>query len=247
MIRGAFRHGEVDSDGFRLRGHAEVYRVESFSDAVFALSVTLLVVSLEVPRSFDDLLRSLSGFFGFAFGFAILVNIWFTQNKFFRRYALHDHKTIVLTSILLFVVVLFTYPLKFLSRLVVVASSDAAAAIRTDQLWQMFLVYGIGYSAVFVVFALLYHHAWTQSAALELTPKERLLTKQSVAIMCGLTLAPIASIAIALMLHWTGYDGAIPLAAGFIYPVVITAAIGVVKARSRRQLENTTAKGGLKW
>jgi uncharacterized membrane protein len=43
------------SKGFRLRGH-EVKRIEAFSDAVFDFAVTLLIVSLEVPKSFEELM-----------------------------------------------------------------------------------------------------------------------------------------------------------------------------------------------
>jgi hypothetical protein len=42
---------------FRWRG-GEISRIEGFSDAVFAFAVTLLVVSLEVPETFSELLTS---------------------------------------------------------------------------------------------------------------------------------------------------------------------------------------------
>lgn len=242
MFPRSHRQGEIDPDGFRLRGFNHVYRIESFSDAVFAFAVTLLVVSLEVPRSFDDLVRSLSGFLGFAFGFFVLVQIWSTQNRFFRRYALHDGTTITLTTILLFLVIVFTYPLKFLSRLLVyVSSGDISSVIRLDQLWQLFVLYGVGYAAVFFVFGSLYRHALRKAEVLALTPKEQILTRDSAAISFGQMLAPAASIAIAFSLHVTGNDGIVGPTAGFIYPIVITAVIYAIKFRSDRNLRKLEA------
>lgn len=91
-------------DGFRQRGHRHVARIE-ISDAVFGFSITLLVVSLQVPRTFDDLLRTLAGFPAFALSFALLGGIWFAQYRFFRRYALQDQMTIFSNIVLLFVIV----------------------------------------------------------------------------------------------------------------------------------------------
>ena len=42
---------------FRWRG-GDVSRIEGLSDAVFALSLTLLVVSLEVPTNFNEMVRA---------------------------------------------------------------------------------------------------------------------------------------------------------------------------------------------
>ena len=62
----------MDGHGFRIRG-AEVSRIERFSDAVFGFAVTLLVVSLQVPLTFDNLVGVLRGLPAFAVWFALLV------------------------------------------------------------------------------------------------------------------------------------------------------------------------------
>ncbi len=98
---------------FRLRGH-EILRIEAFSDAVFAFAVTLLIVSLEVPKSFEELMVTMRGFYAFGISFLILMMIWYKQNIFFRRYGLHDVVTIALNCTLIFLVLFYVYPLKFL-------------------------------------------------------------------------------------------------------------------------------------
>ncbi len=50
MIREKMIQKDVGSGKFRWCSH-EISRIEGLSDAVFAFAVTLLVVSLEVPRT----------------------------------------------------------------------------------------------------------------------------------------------------------------------------------------------------
>ena len=96
----------------------EVSRVEGFSDAVFAFAITLLVVSLEVPKTFHELMAVMRGFLSFAICFALLFQVWWRHFNFFRRYSLEDAATIALTGAVLFVVLFYVYPLKFVFKLV---------------------------------------------------------------------------------------------------------------------------------
>ena len=73
--------------GFRWRGK-DISRIEGLSNAVFAFAITLLVVSLEAPKTFPDLIRLMHGFVSFGVCFTLLLMIWHAQYIYFRRYAL---------------------------------------------------------------------------------------------------------------------------------------------------------------
>src|SRR2546427_7728631 len=98
MIREKLVQKEIGASAdFRWRSH-EISRIEGLSDAVFAFAVTLLVVSLEVPKTFAELMSAVRGFGAFAICFTLLFIVWYNQYKFFRRYGLQDNITILLNA-----------------------------------------------------------------------------------------------------------------------------------------------------
>ena len=166
--------------GFRWRGK-DISRIEGLSDAVFAFAVTLLVVSLEAPKTFGDLVKLMHGFVSFGVCFALLLMIWHAQYIYFRRYALDDKTSFMLNAVLLFVVAFYVYPLKFLfttflNGITGYRETDAAGHViqamqRTD--WRPLMeIYSAGFIALYVIFALLYWHAYRLRGELDLSPME---------------------------------------------------------------------------
>lgn len=183
--------------GARFRNRSEsVSRLEGFSDTVFGFAITLLVVSLAVPNRFNDLLQQLRGLPVFAVTFTLVATIWYAQFVFFRRYALSDVMTVVLTLLLLFVVLFYVYPLKFLFG---VAFQVSGVSVQERDVPFLFLIYGIGFAAVSLVLALLFVHAYRKRDELGLTDWERFVTRVSIAdhlatMMIGVVSAGLAQV-----------------------------------------------------
>ena len=180
------------TESIRWRG-GQVTRIEALTDAVFGFAITLLVVSLEGPKNFNELASLMRGFVPFAFSFALLILVWSYHYRLFSRFDLEDGLTIVLNSVLLFVVLFYGYPLKFVASFLL---SGRSGQFFTDenQVAAAMTLYGFGFVAVFVVFALLYHHAYRLRDRMNLTPDEVLLARQGVVeclIMAGAGLVSV--------------------------------------------------------
>src|SRR5689334_7079510 len=171
---------------FRWRG-GDITRLEGFSDAVFAFAVTLLVVSLEVPKTFAELADAMRGFIAFALSFAFLVWVWYAHFVYFRRYALEDRYTIVLNALLLFTVLFYVYPLKFLAgimvdqilygRETVLVGGSLVRVIEPAEGPILMAIYSTRFVAVFAVLVLMYVLAWRVRGVLGLSPLEAFDTK----------------------------------------------------------------------
>lgn len=230
---------------FRWRSH-EVSRIEGLSDAVFGFAVTLLVVSLEVPKTFAELMEAMHGFGAFAICFALLLLVWFNQYKFFRRYGLQDNQTVVLNAALLFVVLFYVYPLKFLFSFLVSIFTGQGARVRlpngtlatmvdsADQVASLMIIFGIGYIAVFGLFVLLYWHAYRKREQLSLNDLEVFDTRTDIresALNVG-----IGTVSVVLAALGRGRLAGLSGMTYMLTPLVMTTH-GILSGRRRRRIE----------
>ena len=246
MFREKLMEKDIGRSGqFRWRGH-EISRIEGLSDAVFAFAITLLVVSLEVPKTFAELAETMHGFGAFLISFLLLFAVWFNQYKFFRRYGLQDTLTVGLNAALLFVVLFYVYPLKFLFSFLIneltgghgevrLANGNVVAMIESkEQMASLMVIFDLGYLAVFGVFVLLFWHAYRKRAELQLNELEQFDTRLSIQdsiLNCGIAIISLLIIVIGGPSH-AGLAGMV-----YMLSAVVFTLNGMIMGKRRKRLE----------
>jgi len=225
MIRKHIFKDNEQSDSIRWRLH-ETTRVEAFSDAVFGFALTLVVISLEVPQTFHELLHMMLGFFGFAICFLFIVLIWHEQYMFFRRYGLQDTRTTFYNMVLLFMVIYLVYPLKFLfyslaqgfQGTVIVNGESLPRFSDESELSQLMIIYGIGYFIIYAIMGLMYAHAVKRKNDILLTPLEVYNTKTHVYTYIGRLGVVVISLAFAI--YGLTHSGIFAFFSGISYSLI---------------------------
>jgi uncharacterized membrane protein len=101
--------------GFRLRG-LEMTRLETFVDAAFAFAITLLIVSVgELPEDYAELVGALKKAPAFLASFALIMFVWAAHRTWSRRFGLEDPVTTVLSLALVFLMLVWVFPLRLMA------------------------------------------------------------------------------------------------------------------------------------
>ncbi|MEO8233714.1 MAG: TMEM175 family protein [Ignavibacteriota bacterium] len=182
-------------------------RLENFSDAVFAFSITLLMVSLEVPRTFSQILGLTDELIAFAITIIPLFIIWNQHRTFFRRYGIDDSTILKWNTALLFIVLIFIFPLKFLSLFLIKFTVSIIwggedvfkTMIEGEQVPWLMVYYGIAALGIFFVFSRFYKHAINMKEELGLNNYESSLTLYYKRLSTHLCLVPLTSIVFVLV------------------------------------------------
>jgi len=186
-------------DGFRERG-GEVTRIEALVDGAFAFSLTMLVISVgTIPDSIPKLLEAFRGTPAFAACFAQIALFWYEHVTWSRRYGLDDRGSIVLSLVLVFLVMVYIYPPKYMfgSFFGWITGGWLSSGVNVHSMGDlraMFVIYGIVFGTMSIVLSLLYLQAWRQRHVLGLSLDECVATSRSIA--SGWVMAGVATVSI---------------------------------------------------
>lgn len=132
----------------------ETVRIEGFSDAVFAIAITLLVLDLHVPEentisNGNDLLIFMKNqwptFLAFVLSFFSIFIMWVNHHKIFKQIYSRNSAIMFANGLILFLVSAVSYPTALLARYFNGEASSTVVAI---------------YTGIFVLINLSYNLLW---------------------------------------------------------------------------------------
>ncbi|UTX49023.1 TMEM175 family protein [Chryseobacterium sp. MA9] len=134
----------------------ETLRIEGFSDAVFAIAVTLLVLDLHFPqensiKSGNDLMIFLSNqwpsFLAFILSFFSIFIMWVNHHKIFKQIYSRNSAIMFANGLILFLVSAVSYPTALLARYFDGQASSVVVAIYTS----IFVLINLAYNLLWFV------------------------------------------------------------------------------------------------
>jgi uncharacterized membrane protein len=96
-------------------------RTEAFSDGVFAIAITLLVLEISVPESaFDDLWSGIAeqwpSYLAYATSFLAIGGIWIAHHGIFRRLQYANRELMLINLVLLMATAFLPFPTKLMAE-----------------------------------------------------------------------------------------------------------------------------------
>jgi len=109
-------------------------RLEAFSDGVFAIAITLLVLDIAVPaRDLDDLWRGIAhqwpSYLAYATSFITIGGIWMAHHGMFRRLRYANTRVMQVNLLLLMAVSFLPFPTRLVAEAIRTTDAERAAVI----------------------------------------------------------------------------------------------------------------------
>lgn len=132
---------------------SETGRIEAFSDGVYAIAITLLILDLKVPMApagqlGSALLRQWPAYFAFLVSFAFIGIMWVNHHRLFTHIRRSDNRLLFLNLLLLLGVTFVPFPTALLAAHLQGADARTSAALFNGT-----------YVIIAIFFNVLWHHA----------------------------------------------------------------------------------------
>ncbi|MEO6365450.1 MAG: TMEM175 family protein [Luteimonas sp.] len=220
-------------------------RLEAFIDAAFAFALTMMVIAGDrIPTSVDALVVALKSLPAYALSFLLIVRFWAGHVQWSRSYGLDDVATRRLSLLLIFLVLVFVYPMRMVFEALCNSLSGgylpANFSAKVTDIPSLFITFSIAFGSLGAAMFLLYRHAWRLRDALGLSHVERVETRFH---MFGWGLIPataLLSIVSALLIPargqsgwWMGFPGYIYFSLNITAPLLAWRQRRVIAAHQR--------------
>lgn len=189
-----------------IRREKETTRLETFVDAAFAFALTMLVVSIDaVPQSYAELVEAIKRVPAFAASFAIVVMFWHAHYRCSRRFGVEDGGAVLLSLALVFLVLVFLYPL----RLMMSGAFNALSLgwlpgeLRLESAGQLrfvFVLYGLAFALMAGTLCLQFARVRRLALDPPLSVEDRAVSRVETQVWGILSVTGIASALLALVL-----------------------------------------------
>lgn len=154
---------------------SETARVEAFSDGVFAIAITLLILDVHVPSSSGHLAAALKRqwptYIAFLISFAFIGIMWVNHHRLFNHIRRSDNRLMFLNLLLLLGVTVVPFPTALLAAYYPSPDRTIAAAV---------------FNGTYVLIAIFFNMLWFHAVKAELLDPDTLGSAQSVSRRYGI-------------------------------------------------------------
>jgi uncharacterized membrane protein len=139
----------------------ETSRIEAFSDGMFAIAITLLILEIKVPEPVEGhlapaLLRQWPSYLAFFLSFVYIGVMWMNHHRMFTHIRRSNDTLLILNLLLLLGVTAVPFPTAVLAANLGTADQKTAAVF---------------YNAVFIVIAIFFNVLWRYAVSHDLLDK----------------------------------------------------------------------------
>ncbi|WP_341224418.1 TMEM175 family protein [uncultured Arcticibacterium sp.] len=239
-MRNAYIENSLKDENLTYRGESNT-RLNSLTDAIFGIALTLLIFNVSDADSFKDLLVFAKSFPALLVSIAFLYIMWKEHVYFAVLYGIQGISLQLLNVIFTSLIIFYVYPLRFLTRLLtdMLFGLSMELRIEAQEIPELMIYYGVISFSIYFTLFLFYTAALKQKAKLALSKYEIFYSQAHRNRMLVMAVVPFISLSISFLLKdksilWASVLGGMSYG---LYPILMTLWSKLFKRKSQTILE----------